>query len=138
MKPSQNSRPARVTAKAGAPSTAKKKPCSAPMAAPAATAKSTAAHSGQPWLTARTAAMALAAPLTEPTDRSISPSSSTKTMPTEIMPVPTMVTEMSLRFCADRKLEFRLWKTMQMMIRPRTTGMDPSSPALILRLNSPT
>ncbi|CAM5598359.1 hypothetical protein SGLAM104S_07909 [Streptomyces glaucescens] len=80
--------------------------------------------------------MALAAPLTEPTDRSISPSSSTKTMPTEIMPVPTIVTVMSLMFCADRNAEFRLWKITQMITRPTMTGREPSSPARILRLNS--
>ena len=100
MKPSQNSRPASVTANAGAPILAKKKPWIAPMAAPLARATSTASHSFMPWVTLSTAVMAPATPLTEPTDRSISPSSSTKMMPTDIMPVATIATAMLLRFSA--------------------------------------
>ncbi len=136
MKPSQNSSPARVTAKAGAPIRAKKKPWMAPMTAPLRTATSMASHSFMPWVTLSTATTAPETPLTEPTERSISPSSSTKMMPTAIMPVATMVTAMSLTFFAERNSEFRLWKTTQMMIRPMITGIEPRSPPRILRLNS--
>lgn len=136
MKPSQNSRPASVTANAGAPIRAKKKPWIAPMAAPLARAMMTDSHSLTPFVTLSTAVMAPATPLTEPTDRSISPSSSTKMMPTDIMPVATIATAMLLRFSAERKAELRLWKMTQMTIRPTTTGIEPRSPARILRLNS--
>ncbi len=138
MKPFQNSRPARVTAKAGAPIRAKKKPCRAPMIAPAARAVRTASHSLTPCVTLITAVIAEETPETEPTERSISPSSSTKMMPTDIMPVATMATKMLLRFSAPRKAEFRLWKIAQMAMRPTTTGRAPRSPARILRLNSVT
>ena len=46
-----------------------------------------ASSSGQPWLTKPTARIAADRPLTEPTDRSISPSSSTSTMPSAIVPI---------------------------------------------------
>lgn len=136
MKPSQNSRPARVTANAGAPIRAKKKPWMAPMTAPLAIAMRTASHSFMPCVTLSTATTAPETPLTEPTERSISPSSSTKMMPTAIMPVATIVTAMSLTFFAERNSEFRLWKTTQMMSRPTITGIEPRSPPRILRLNS--
>lgn len=136
MKPSQNSRPARVTANAGAPTRAKKKPWTAPMTAPLAIATRIANHSFMPCVTVITATTAPETPLTEPTERSISPSSSTKTMPTAIMPVPTIVTEILLRFSAERKFELRLWKIAQMISRPSTTGREPRSPARILRRNS--
>lgn len=134
--PDQNSRPDRVTAKAGAPIRAKKKPWRAPISAPPATAARIASHSFTPWVTARTATIAPETPLTEPTERSISPSSSTKMMPTAIMPVATMVIAMLVRFSGERKFAFNPWKMPQMMIRPRTTGMEPRSPAFILRPNS--
>lgn len=137
MKPFQNSRPARVTANAGTPTRAKKKPWMAPATLPVRMARTSASHSAMPCVTASTAKVAPATPLTEPTDRSISPSSRTKTIPTAIMPVPTMATEMSERLPAVRKFEFRLAKIAQMMIRPMTTGIEPRSPPRSLRLNSP-
>ncbi len=54
------------------------------------------------------------------------------------MPVPTIATEMSERLPAVRKLEFRLWKMIQMTARPMMTGTEPRSPAFIFRLNSVT
>ncbi len=136
MNPDQNSRPERVTAKAGAPILAKKKPWIAPMAAPLTTATRTASHSFIPCVTERTAKSAPETPLTEPTERSISPSSRTKMMPTAIMPVATIVTAMLLMFSAERKFEFRPWKIEQMITRPITTGSEPRSPAFIFRRNS--
>ncbi len=50
------------------------------------TATSIAGQPDQPWLTLSTAMQAAATPLTTPTDRSISPSSSTSTTPTAMMP----------------------------------------------------
>lgn len=95
MKPCQNSSPASVTAKAGTPMRAKTKPWMAPATVPVRTDSSRASHSFIPCVTLSTAKVAPATPLTEPTDRSISPSSRTKTIPTAIMPVPTMATDMS-------------------------------------------
>ena len=100
-----------MTTKAGTPILAKKKPCRAPMAAPVAMA----IEHGEPVVHAVGDAEdgpdgRADTPPTEPTDRSISPSSSTKTMPTAIMPVADDVTPMLLRFSAERKFEFRLWK----------------------------
>lgn len=89
-RPLQPRKPARVTTKAGTPILAKKKPCSAPSTMPESTATSTAVQSLQPWLTLSTAQTAAPTPATEPTDRSISPSSSTKTMPTAMMPRPEL------------------------------------------------
>ncbi len=138
MAPSQKSRPDRVTAKAGAPTLAKKKPWMEPIRAPPTMAARMASHSFTPWVTARTATIAPDTPLTEPTERSISPSSSTKMMPMAIMPVPVIVIAMLVRFSGERKFEFSPWKIDQMTIRPMTTGREPRSPAFILRLNSPT
>lgn len=125
-----------MTAKAGAPIRAKKKPWIAPITAPLTMATTIASHSFMPWVTLSTATRAPETPLTEPTERSISPSSRTKMMPTAIMPVATIVVAMSLMFFAERNSEFMLWKTMAMIARPTTTGMEPRSPPLILRLNS--
>ena len=72
--------------------------------------------------------MAAARPLTEPTDRSISPSSSTSTMPMAMVPTAALCRVRLTRLRAERKSLFRLWKTAQMMIRPTTTGSEPRSP----------
>lgn len=95
-----------------------------------------AGTSGIPSWTASTANTAPASPLTEPIDRSISPSSRTKMMPTAISPGPAMSMEMFDRFCADRKASSRPWKIAMMRIRPTMTGTEPSSPPRMRRLNS--
>ncbi len=84
-----------MTAKAGTPIRAKMKPWIAPATVPVRIARTRASISFMPCVMFSTANVAPATPLTEPTDRSISPSSRTKTMPTAIMPVPTMATDMS-------------------------------------------
>ena len=81
-----------MTTNAGTPILAKKNPWTPPAAAPPITAMITASHSGIPRFTFSAANVAPARPASEPTDRSISPISSTKTMPTATMPVPTMST----------------------------------------------
>ena len=57
------------------------------MTAPASMAAAIATSAGQPLLTMTTARIAADRPLTEPTERSISPSSRTSTMPSAMMPV---------------------------------------------------
>ncbi len=59
-----------------------------------------------PWLTICTAATAAARPLTEPTDRSISPSSSTSTMPRAITPIGAANWVIEIRLREDRKIGF--------------------------------
>ncbi len=107
MRPFQASSPASVTTNAGTLARAKEKPWRVPTAVPASTATMTASHSGTPWFTFSTAKTAAARPLTEPTERSIWPISSTKTMPTAIRPVPTMSTLRLDRFRGERKFSLR-------------------------------
>ncbi len=57
------------------------------MMAPTARPARIATTSGHPDLTKVTPTMEAARPLIEPTDRSISPSSSTSTMPMAMMPI---------------------------------------------------
>src|SRR5260370_23004521 len=81
-------------------------------------------------------------PALKPTDRSISPSSRTKTsaMPSRTNGAPC--TSRLTRLPAERKSEFRTWKKMTIAIRPRTTGSAPLSPLLTrlsqMRAYSPT
>ncbi len=87
IRPFQPRKPARVTTNAGTPILAKNQPCSAPMAMPVRTARTSDNQAFTPWFTTNTANRVEARPLTEPTDRSISPSSRTKTRPMASMPV---------------------------------------------------
>src|ERR1700712_1180761 len=89
-----------------------------------------AASTGQPWVTNRTATMAELSPLTEPTERSIWPTSSTQTIPRAMTPTEQDSSDRSTRFWLDRKTEFRTWKTVQM------TASAPTSPALARRKKS--
>ncbi len=90
MRPFQPRKPASVTTNAGTPILAKNQPCSAPMATPVTIVSSRASQASMPCLVTTTANTAAARPLTEPTERSISPSSSTKTRPMASMPVAAM------------------------------------------------
>ena len=67
-------------------------------------------------------------PLTKPTDRSISPSSRTKTMPMPMTAKAAIWTMRLTKFPAVRKRSFWDWKTIAMMIRPTMIGSEPSSP----------
>ena len=74
-----------------------------PIAAPRGAARGIAGTAAMPWLTFSTARIAEVRPLTEPTDRSISPSSSTSTMPSEIDPDADICCTRFERFSAERK-----------------------------------
>ncbi len=137
IRPFQPRLPARVTTKAGTPTLAKNTPWIRPTTAPPTRAESRATHWLTPWVTFSTAKIAAHRPLTEPTERSISPSSSTNTTPIAIMPVPTICCDRLERFWADRKELFRLPKTAQITISASTTGSEPSSPLVMRRRNSP-
>jgi hypothetical protein len=126
--PSQPMLPASVTTNAGTPSLAKIDPWNRPIAAPMSSTRIVARISGMPWRTDITASDAAATPATEATDRSISPSSRTRTTPTLMMPVEAICNVMLDRFCAVRNRLFSDWKTIQITIRPMMTGQAPSSP----------
>ena len=131
--PFHASRPANVTTKEGTPSFVMITPCSRPMPMPAASATTSAA--GQPntlWLSGKVsrATSTPATPLTKPTDRSISPSSSTNTIPMPMVAKAAAWTMRLTKLPAVRKFEFWVWKTIAMMISPTTIGSEPSSPDL--------
>ena len=67
-------------------------------------------------------------PLTEPTDRSISPTISTQTMPREMMPTVEQSNSRFTRLRGDRNTGFSVWNTVQMIASPTTTGREPRSP----------
>ncbi len=74
--------------------------------------------------------VAAAKPDTEPTDRSISPSRSTSTMPSAMTPVGAANWVIETRLRLERNVGSLSWNTRQMTIRPKTTGSMPSSPPL--------
>ena len=84
--PGHASRPAKVTTKDGTPKRVNTEPWNSPIAVPAATPAAIARYGDQPCFTLSTAMIAAHRPLTAPTERSISPSSSTSTMPIETSP----------------------------------------------------
>ena len=69
-----------------------------------------------------------ATPDTKPTDRSISPSSRTKTMPIAMIANAAPCTMRLTMLPAVRKRSFWTWKTTQMTSSPRMIGRLPSSP----------
>ncbi len=119
--------PASVTTKDGSLSLVMMTPSSPANAALNASPATTASHRGrfdesiQRVITAPRAAL-------NPTDRSISPSRSTKT---SAMPNVTMNAAWVIRLTrlpADRNSELRTWKYTTITIRPMTTGSAPLSP----------
>src|SRR3954467_1146017 len=67
-------------------------------------------------------------PLTAPTDRSISPSRSTSTTPTEISPTPVIWRIRFVRLPAVRNRSSWIWKMAQIRMRPTITRSSPRSP----------
>ena len=65
-----------------------------------------ATSTGTPWLTQSTPRSAEATPLIEPTERSISPSSSTQTMPSEMTPITEQSKNRFTMLFGDRKIGF--------------------------------
>ena len=84
--------------------------------------------SGQPWFTQRTPTSAEAKPLTDPTDRSISPSIRMQTMPSEMTPMVEQSKSRLTRLLADRKTGLIDWKITEITTSPTTTGSEPRSP----------
>jgi hypothetical protein len=103
-------------------------PWKSPIAAPAARAAAIAGTAGQPTFTDRLAMIAPASPLTAPTERSISPRSSTNTTPMEIVPTAAICSVRFVRLTAVRKRSCAIAKTVQMIASTIRTRSDPSSP----------
>ena len=76
------------------------------MARPVAIAARIAVGRDHPWYTSSTARIDPDAPLTDPIERSISPSSSTSTTPMEIIPIVAESRLSSTRLRDERKREF--------------------------------
>ena len=102
---------------------------------PVSTAAAMARYGFQPCFTLSTAITAAARPLTAPTDRSISPSSSTYTTPTEIRPTAVICSIRLVRLTAVRKLSSWDWKIAQMTTRPIRTRAEARSPCTNRRKN---
>ena len=98
-------------------------------------ASATASTQFHPCRTNSTPTIAPEKPLTEPTDRSISPTKSTHTMPSEMMPTAHESRARFTRLALDKNTGLSDWKIVQMTISPTTTGSTPTSPALTLRQN---
>jgi hypothetical protein len=114
--------------KLGTPNLVYKAPYASPTTTPMTRAATIARASGQLLLTMPTAMIAAARPLTEPTERSISPRSSTSTMPMAIVPTAALWRVRLTRLRLERNESFMIWKAPQMTTSPMTTGNDPRSP----------
>ena len=99
-----------------------------PITPPTSSVASTASGSGKAPLTQSTPISAEATPLIEPTERSISPSISTQTMPSAITPVVEQSKSRFTRLFDDRKIGLMAVKIVQMMTSPTITGSEPRSP----------
>ena len=84
---------------------------------------------GQPSLTQSTPIKAEAKPLTEPTERSISPTIRMQTMPSAMMPTVEQSNSRLTRLLLARKTGLSASNTVQMIASPTTTGSEPRSPA---------
>ena len=125
-----------MTTNDGMPKLVKSAPCATPIAIPHSTPAAIARYGSQPCLTLSTAITAAARPLTAPTERSISPSSSTYTTPTEIRPTAVIWSIRLVRLTAVRKRSFWDWKMIQITTTPRITRSDARSPCTNRRRTS--
>ena len=126
--PCQPMKPARVTTNDGRPTRVITRPWNAPMSAPAHSVMRIASPASTWWSTYSTPRIAPQSPLTMPTDRSISPTSSTMNRPTAIVPTAAICRARFDKFCGDRKRSFWVCKMVQMTAKPRITGSRPRSP----------
>src|ERR1700691_732869 len=99
-----------------------------PMTPPTKITAGTVTQTGQPWFTHSMPSSAEARPLTEPTDRSISPTIRMQTMPSEMTPTVEESNSRLTRLTLETNSGLSAVKTLQMTARPTTTGSDPRSP----------
>ena len=135
--PWKASRPASVTTNDGIPNVVTMKPLKSPIAVPTSRPRTIANAGSTPSLTESTAITAAARPETAPTDRSISPSSSTRTTPIEIVATAAIWRVRFVRLTALRNRSFATWKIVQMIAMPSRTRTEPSSPRASLRSIAP-
>ena len=128
--PCQVSRPASVTTNVGIDRRVATEPWKRPIASAAAKPTSSAGTAGQPDFTDSDATIAALRPLTAPTDRSISPSSSTSTTPTEIVPTATLCSARLVRLIGVRKRSCAIAKMIQMIASVISTRSEPASPSI--------
>lgn len=127
--PCQNSRPPRVTTKDGRPMAVMSVPCSRPTSAATTRPARIAAHHGQPTVGLASTHMTTALrPATNPRDRSISPSSSTKTSPIASRLNTAAWTSRFTRFPGVRNRLLRDWNSTETSTSPATTDSTPVSP----------
>src|SRR5271170_634134 len=99
-----------------------------PMTPPTKITAGTVTQTGQPWLTHAMPSSAEARPLTEPTDRSISPTIRMQTMPSEMTPTVEESNSRLARLTLDTNSGLSAVKALQMTASPTTTGSEPKSP----------
>src|SRR5690349_1541729 len=120
--------PASVTTNVGIASFVDTKPWNAPITTATSSAAPIAGTAPQPDFTDRLAMIAAHRPETAPTDRSISPSSSTSTTPTETIPTATVCSARLVRLTGVRKRSWAIAKITQMIASVISTRSEPASP----------
>ena len=120
--------PASVTTNEGIPNVVTMKPVKSPIAAPVASPATIASSGDHPCWTLSTAITEAASPLTAPTERSISPSSSTRTTPIEIVATPVIWSTRFERLTAVRKRSLASWKMIQITAMITITRTVANSP----------
>src|SRR5919109_1029954 len=127
--PDQIRKPASVTTNDGTPAFVITSACSSPMVVVQSSATPIAAHHGQPGSSGRRRSVITTAPtaLTNPTDRSISPISRTKTIPIAIVATAAIWRSRFVKFRSVRKLSSRSENVTTMATRPTMIGSDPGS-----------
>ena len=112
----------------GMPTRARSQPMPKPMTTPATRPTTSASHQDTPCRSISTAMIAEHRPPVVPADRSISPSSSTKTRPIAITTIgAAWITSASMLY-ALRKPWCTTAKTAVMAMRPTSAGMEPNWP----------
>lgn len=119
---------ASVTTNDGMPTFATMKPIASPMTRPVTSAASVAAYHGQPWNVSSTASTDAHTPLAYPAERSISPSSSTKTRPIAMMVTAAPWVNRFAKLPALKNAGRMMPKNTQSAISPSTAGSEPMSP----------
>ena len=98
------------------------------MTTPTAMPASAAVHHDQPLSTIESAVIVAEAPPATPADRSISPSSSTKTSPIASTQMEAAWTTRFAMLYVVRNRSWALLKTMKSTTRPSRAGSEPMSP----------
>ena len=104
------------------------KPCTSPTTVTAANAAGIVKNQGHPRSRKIRVMTTPPTALTKPIERSISPSSRTKTTPMAMVAIPAIWTIRLTKLTGVRKFWLRLWKMSAINSRPTMIGSDPMSP----------